>query len=120
LGCPNFRKAPSVQPAAAALVAETSEPAVVISQTAGSTREDAVVPADYPLVLLRFFRDLSDGQRLAVLVELGALPANWSEASSHALERQILDALVLAGRIEELKQAIEVQRKPVPKEGDAT
>ena len=76
-----------------------------------------MTPADYPLVLLRFFRDLSDGQRLAVLVKLGALPAAWSEASSHAMERRILDALVLAGRIEEVKQAIEAQRKPIQKEG---
>lgn len=120
LGCPNFRKAPFVQPAAAALVVETFEPAVVGSQAAGLTKEDAVVPADYSLVLLRFFRDLSDGQRLAVLVKLGVLPTSWSEASSHALERQILDALVLAGRIEDLKQAIEEQRKPIQKEGDAT
>ena len=118
LGCPNFRRAPLAQPDAAAPLIETLEPAVVVSQTAGSTSENAVVPADYPLVLLRFFRDLSEGQRLAVLVKLGALPANWSEASSHALERQILDALVLAGRIEELKQAVEDLRKPIQGEGD--
>jgi predicted phosphodiesterase len=121
LGCPYFRKMPVVQPAAtaAAVAVETGGPAVVVLQTAGSTGEDAVTPADYPLVLLRFFRDLSDGQRLAVLVELGALPANWSEASSHALERQILDSLVVAGRIEEVKRAIEVQKKRIQKEGGA-
>jgi len=120
LGCPNFRKVPVVQPATAALAVETFKPAVVVLQIAGSTGEDAVTPADYPLVLLRFFRDLSEGQRLAVLVELGALPANWSEASSHALERQILDALVLDGRIEEIKRAIEVQQKQIHKEGGTT
>jgi 3',5'-cyclic AMP phosphodiesterase CpdA len=117
LGCPNFRTAPLIQDSTAALTPEIPKPAVEALQTAGPTREDAVVPADYPLVLLRFFRDLSDGQRLAVLVKLGALPANWSEASSHALERQILDALVLAGRIEQVKQAIEEELKPIQKEG---
>jgi len=115
LGCPNFRKAPLIQPAAAASVMEASEPVAAHSETPGWTEEDAVVPADYPLVLLRFFRDLTDGQRLAVLVKLGGLPPNWSDASSHALERQILDALVLAGKIEELKQAIDEQRNPSQK-----
>ena len=120
LGCPNFRKAPLVQPAAAVLDLQTFKPDVAVSKTAGSLKEDVVVPSDYPLVLLRFFRDLSDGQRLAVLVNLGALPANWSEASSHTMERQIFDALVLAGRIEELKRAIDEQQKQIQKEGDAT
>ena len=111
LGCPNFRKAPLNQPAAAVPDRTGSEPdAAAVSQNPESTEENAMVPSDYPLVLLRFFRDLTDGQRLAVLVKLGGLPPNWSEASSHALERKILDALVLAGRIEEVKHAIEEQR----------
>lgn len=105
LGCPNFREASSIRPTA-------NDPAVVLPDAIEPVVEDAVVPADYPLVLLRFFRDLSDGQRLAVLVNLGALPADWPEGSSHALQRQILDALVVAGRIAELTQAIEQQRNP--------
>jgi predicted MPP superfamily phosphohydrolase len=119
LGCPNFRRAPLAKLSAPAAVAQTFEPTVVVSDRADLNREDDVVPADYPLVLLRFFRDLSEGQRLEVLVKLGALPAHWSETSSHALERRILDALVVAGRIEELKHAIEEQRKPIQRGGDA-
>jgi len=117
LGCPNFRNMAVAPPAAPPAAVEADEAAVANLQTSGSTGEDAVTPGDYPLVLLRFFRDLSDGQRLAVLVELGALPANWSEPSSHALERQILDALVMAGRIEEVKRAIDVQKERIQKEG---
>ena len=108
-----------IQPAAPDLVVQPSEPVTPAAQTPGLTEEDTMVPDDYPIVLLRFFRDLSDGQRLAVLVKLGGLPANWSEASSHALERQILDGLVLAGKVEELKQAIEEQRNPSQREGKA-
>jgi len=83
-------------------------------------KENAVAPVDYPLVLLRFFRDLNDAQRLAILVKLGALPTDWSQTSSHALERQIVDALVLGGRIEELKLAIEEQRVQNGQKGIAT
>jgi predicted phosphodiesterase len=123
LGCPNFRGAPRVQAAVAPIednptVAAPLAP--LAPQAPIAPKEDAVAPADYPLVLLRFFRDLTDAQRLAVLVKLGALPADWSQASSHALERQIVDALVLGGRIEELRLEIEEQRRQDGQKGAAT
>jgi len=120
LGCPNFRNAPPVQSSARKPDNETVELAPVTVRDDASAFEEVMIPADYSLVLLRFFRDLSDGQRLAVLVKLGALPIDWSETSSHALERQVLDALVRAGRTEELKQAIEEQQVLNQKKGDAT
>jgi calcineurin-like phosphoesterase family protein len=110
LGCPNFK--------AASAPASEAEPATMNSDSHGNTdareKEESSVPKGYPQVLLRFFRDLRDGQRLAVLVKLGALPADWSEASTHALERQILDGLIITGRIEELKKAMDDEmRDPV-------
>ena len=119
LGCPNFRDAPRSQ-AAATPASDHVAVAPPAPQVPIAPKENAVAPVDYPLVLLRFFRDLNDAQRLAVLVKLGALPADWSQTSSHALERQIVDALVLGGRIEELKLAIQEQRVQNGQKGIAT
>ncbi|QAY95153.1 hypothetical protein CWB41_04915 [Methylovirgula ligni] len=62
---------------------------------------------EFALVLLRFFRDLSPGQRVRVLVRLGALPSDWSEDLSHGIERQVVDQLESADRLHELSQAID-------------
>jgi predicted phosphodiesterase len=118
LGCPNFRKNPAAEPAAGALTTEGAPPAVVVLQDTGAAPEDSVVPTDYRLVLLRFFRDLNDGQRLAVLVKLGVLPGDWSGSSSHALSRQLFDGLVKKGSIKELEEAIEELRRPSETQGD--
>ncbi len=69
--------------------------------------EDERVPDEYPLLLLRYFRDLRPGQRLSVLVKLGALPDDWDEPLTHVMERRILDGLARAGRLHELQNAID-------------
>jgi hypothetical protein len=60
----------------------------------------------YPLLLLRFFRDLSSGQRLTVLVKLGALPSEWQEPLTHSLERRVLDSLKRTGQLDSLEKAM--------------
>lgn len=117
LGCPNFRagarpeSAQDISPPAGKLNFETAPADVKVVE---QSKDKIIVPDEYPMILLRFFRDLTDGQRLAVLVNLNALPANWSEESSHAMQRQILDALVKKGRLDEVKAAIENERRKPP------
>lgn len=117
LGCPNFRA--GVRPDGVHQIsAPTSEMKFNVAleevKAAEQTKDEIVVPDEYPLVLMWFFRELTDGQRLAVLVNLNALPANWSEETSHAMQRQILDALVKKGRLDDVKAAIEVERRKPP------
>jgi predicted phosphodiesterase len=117
LGCPNFRAgarpepAHNISPPAGKLNFEAAPADVKVVE---QRKDKIVVPDEYPLILLWFFRDLTDGQRLSVLVRLNALPANWSEESSHAMQRQILDALVKKGRLNEVKVAIENERRKPP------
>lgn len=61
----------------------------------------------YRLVLLRFFRDLTEAERLRILVELDALPGDCDERLTQGIERQLLDWLVRSGRIGDVEQRID-------------
>ena len=123
LGCPNFRNGAAqagshmITPAPGNLKIEGSPADVTVAE---QPKVEIVVPDEYPLILMRFFRDLTDGQRLAVLVNLNALPASWNEDASHAMQRQILDALVKKGRLPDVKTAIENERRKPPVESPET
>ena len=56
----------------------------------------------YSLLLLHFFRDASQAQRVNILATLGALPPDWKGSLSETTQRQAFDRLVKAGRSEEL------------------
>lgn len=111
LNSPNFRKAARAQQDAAPVKAASneSEPIVEVVAALNTERDPAVPPEDsgYRLVLLRFFRDLSEGERLTVLVELGAIETGSDERITQAVERRLLDWLVNSGRIAEVKTMIE-------------
>lgn len=62
---------------------------------------------DYHLILLRFFRDLTEAERLRILVDLDALTADSDERVTQALERQLLDWLVREGRISEVEKRVD-------------
>lgn len=114
LESPNFRKA--VRPnsdmsrtAPAEARVDDLEPIVEIVAALDTEGEPAVPPEDagYRLILLRFFRDLSEGQRLTILVELGAIETGSDDRITQAVERQLLDWLVREGRIDEVEIMIE-------------
>lgn len=123
LGSPNFRKcqkalgesAVSGQPIEQAYKSEPQpnesakmEP-VIEMVAAAEVEEGATMSPEvqgYRLTLLRFFRDLTEGERLHILIELDALPADSDERVTHAVERQLLDWLVREGRIAEIEQKI--------------
>ena len=63
-------------------------------------------PEGYETARLRFFRDLLEGERLRILVELDALPENFNERMSQGLERRLLDMLVRDGKLGEVEKMI--------------
>ncbi|MES2736610.1 MAG: metallophosphoesterase [Verrucomicrobiota bacterium] len=112
LGSPNFRRAPRSQVQAESVEVGITEvePIVEIVAALDTERDLAVPPEDtgYRLVLLRFFRDLSEGERLTLLVNLGAIDTGSEERITQAGERQLLDWLVSKGRIKEVEAMMEM------------
>lgn len=61
----------------------------------------------YELAMLRFFRDLYESERLRILVELDALPAESNERINQGLELRLFDWLARAGRLTEVVTMID-------------
>lgn len=111
LGSPNFRKGRTGSPADASPVAGPGVEAATVNTEAESSAidnrlGDEAMEDPFPMLLLRFFRDLSPTQRLAVLLQLKALPEEWRDPLTHHVERSVVDALVQSGRLPELEAAI--------------
>jgi predicted phosphodiesterase len=112
LGCPNFRAMSAAKSRGSPKEIESE---VEISTVgAGGVSEETPAPEgrkevddDFSFLLLRFFRDLTSAQRLAVLVKLGALPEDWFEPLTHSAERQVLDLMRSSNRLKELRAAID-------------
>jgi hypothetical protein len=64
------------------------------------------MPDPFPLLLLRFFRDLTPAQRLEVLIKLKALPDDWRDSLTHSMERRAVDSIAASGRLSDLEAAI--------------
>jgi len=62
----------------------------------------------YETARLRFFRDLFEGERLRILVQLDALPEHSNERMSQGLERRLFDMLVRSGRLDEIEKLIDL------------
>ena len=84
-------------PAQAALV-QCLTPPVIQQETSNEESGTDLMSAEYPDILLRFFRDLKPAQRLRLLVEVGAVPNDWNDALSHGLEKALLDRAIQAGK----------------------
>ena len=105
LACPNFRNAPQATdlPRHETVVDGPSDTVTITALTDHGPKATEVPVVDtYPLLLLRFFRDISPAQRVGILASLGALPPNWQGTLSETFERKALDGLVKAGRSNEL------------------
>ena len=105
LACPNFRNAPQADdlPTQEAVVEGASDTVNItaLDDHTSNTQEKEKVDA-YPLLLLRFFRDISPAQRIDIFASLGTLPSDWNGTLSESVERKAFDLLVKAGRSEEL------------------
>jgi calcineurin-like phosphoesterase family protein len=65
-----------------------------------------VVPDGYPVARLRFFRDLFEGERLRILVELNALESGFDERLTQNLEGRLFDQLVSDGLLSKVEVMI--------------
>ena len=109
LTCPNSRNAPRANALSAQeVVVNSAADTVLIKPPDGHipNTEEETVGNTYPLLLLRFFRDISPAQRMSILVSLGALPPDWTGTLSESFERKAFDTLVKEGRSEELQSAL--------------
>lgn len=80
------------------------EPTVVDgSSTLG---EGVAMDDDYSLLVLKFFRDLDESQRLKILVDLDILPKGTLGTLTHAIERRCLDKARGLGKLQELAKAV--------------
>lgn len=110
LGCPNFRALP-FEDSTNVLPAVAPESSEQIHDVEPPRSERIQMADDFPLQLLRFFRDLTGAQRLLVLIKIGALPPDWVEPLNQTAERRALDQMSGEGRVSELKAAIDEQLK---------
>lgn len=118
LASPNFRK--QTKPVVSIegdgpgkVSAGEDEPIVEIVAAPDSDKELSVPPEleGYRLLLLRFFRDLSESERLRLLVELGAFEKDQEARVTQAIERQLFDWLVRQGRLADIEKFIQNIRK---------
>lgn len=119
LACPFFRKAnrpeatateqPSNAPVAEVGVCP-AEPTMELTLLESLEEEVQAMPPKapgYETARLMFFRDLLEGERLRILVELDALPDNFDTRMSQGLERRLLDMLVRDGKLSQIEKMID-------------
>lgn len=69
--------------------------------------EGIAMDDDYSLLVLKFFRDIDESQRLKILVDLDILPKGWVGNLTHAIERKCLDRARGLGKLPDLVRAVE-------------
>ncbi len=115
LACKNFRDGdPVAIPATGTPFEQTIEVPIVQAQGVLEERKEASVPAQFSLLQLRFFRDLSDSQRTAALVELNAIPAELDSPLNQGTELRLLANLQTKNKLAELEallDKIDAERK---------
>lgn len=116
LGCPNFRACATSEPhnqasaAAHPVAAGHDTPTVeIVAEVVENAKEPEVKPElpGYRLLLLRFFRDLTEGERLRILTTLDAIPLDSEDLLTQATERHLFDWLIGQGKLEDIQQLVE-------------
>lgn len=109
LGSPNFRRA--ARPPKQEIVDKNSdtEPArveiILPAEDVASNKH--VDETEYQNLHLRFFRDITNGERLRILVELGAVPADFLGGFNHETEGKLFRSVVRTNRFDELRAKVE-------------
>ena len=114
LGSPNFRNAP--RPAAAddkaVEGAEDAKPVVELVPAEPDREDWETVPKPpiidgYDLIMLRFFRDLLESERLRILMALDALASDSDERMTQGVERKLLDWLAKHGKLSDVARMMD-------------
>jgi calcineurin-like phosphoesterase family protein len=114
LGCPNYRRmaAPlkSEQSSDTPPINVSPEPSLEMVPALDGQGVGTVPPEveGYRSLLLRFFRDLTEGERLRVLLDLGAIDADDDQSITQSVERKLFDWLIDQGRIEEVERLMKI------------
>lgn len=106
LDCPNFRRAPKPEGPGSPEARVVAEVQPAATESSPDTDEPAQMTANAELLLLWFFRDLTPAERIAALVQLNALPADWDDPLTHGVERTVFDSLIADERHQELEEVI--------------
>jgi predicted phosphodiesterase len=111
LGCPNFRASAATVPQnqVSAAVAHETPTVEIVAELVENAKEPEVKPElpGYRLLLLRFFRDLTEGERLRVLTELDAIPLDSEDLLTQATERHLFDWLIGQGKLENIQHLVD-------------
>ena len=71
---------------------------------AGNSRVDET---EYQNLHLRFFRDLTEGERLRILVELDAVPNENMDHFTHETESKLFRNIAKMNRFDQLREKVE-------------
>jgi hypothetical protein len=109
LSCPNFRAAPRGAGGTAPQPASNNAPEIetVANPLTGGGAQVVTPSADEKLLQLRFFRDLTEGDRLKILASLKAIPDDLGEPLDHEMERRLFTAVFKRGQGQELRALVE-------------
>ena len=109
LGSPYFGQAPRppAQQVEEPNVPEAALVEIIVPQEEAVTAGSQLDEAEYQNLYMRFFRDLAEGDRLRILVALGAVPAGMTARFNHETESILLRSIVRAGRLDDLKGKVE-------------
>ncbi len=109
LGSPNFRAAPREAATHQGEVVDSPVPPEIetVPNAPNEGGDPVVTPsADEKLFLLRFFRDLTEGERLQTLVALNAVPEDLAVALDHDMQRRMFSNVFKLGRGDDLKRMV--------------
>lgn len=118
LACPNFRKSKQTTSQTAF---HTTTPSIAVGELfqhppiVDTTSiefdglETPMHPTEegYEKARLRFFRDLLEGERIRILVELEAIREDSDERLSQGVERKLFDLLIRQGKLADVEKMIE-------------
>lgn len=110
LGSPNFRRAPRPKTQDPATFAADAEPAmveIIVPKGEEVTADTNVDETKYQNLHLHFFRDLTEGDRLRILVELDAVSGDIAGGFNHEMESRLFKSVVRGNRFDDLRRKVE-------------
>lgn len=103
LKCPNYKTIPNAKSNNIDESSEQEQKKLIENEI---QVESKMSDTQDKILLLKFFRELSSGQRLEILVKMGAIPSDISDAITHNVEVMALKSLFASGKHIELQNSI--------------